>query len=204
MRHPGDDFPHLYEHAGLTASRPVRVSVTVAPDFGKAVKLAVSLGFAVKLVVTQPDRALLDEVLDVLDLYLHRSTVCQPVEFFHSLFGALYRGSPTTIWAIQEEDPAEFRYVTDQGEEVISDRLPVPVQREARESFIEDSRTALRAEDGECSDCEFLDVCCGYFKWPSRGYGCDGVKGVLRALKQATEELKQDLAGCRRTESEHK
>jgi len=201
---PEAEFPKLYEYADLVASRPIRVSLRLTPGFSKAVKLATSLNLAVKLVVTQFDQSMLDEILQVLDLYLHRSTVCEPVEFFHSLLDVFYRGDPATIWAIQEEDPAEFRYITDQGEEVLSARIPESIWEGSPDTFLDELARRLRSGDGECSGCEFLDVCRGYFKWPRREYRCEGVKELLRAVRQGAEELRKDVAACRRMGSENK
>src|SRR4051794_39246520 len=56
MRDPETEFPFLYRFARLLENHPVRVSVPVVAGFGKAVKLAMSLQFAVKLeMVRQPD-----------------------------------------------------------------------------------------------------------------------------------------------------
>ena len=63
------------------------------PGLYKAAKLAISLNFAVKLEVVQRlDQPVIDELGQVLDLYLHRPNVAAPIEFFHSTFLALYRG----------------------------------------------------------------------------------------------------------------
>ena len=102
------DLPLLYRYSPLLAERPVRVSVPVVAGFSKVVKLALSLNFAVKLEVSQPEPALIEELLRVATLYLHQSTVSQPVEFIHSIFLAFYNRTPVTLWAIQEEDPAPF------------------------------------------------------------------------------------------------
>jgi hypothetical protein len=93
---PARDYPALYRCATLIERHPVRVTVPVVAGFAKAVKLAVSLHFAVKLQVGQPDPALIEELRQVLDLYLHRAAVDQPVEFFHSvLFGFLHERPQT-------------------------------------------------------------------------------------------------------------
>lgn len=77
----------------------------LAPGFGKVVKLALSLDFAVKLEGSEPTPALGEELLMVASDYLHRSSVSVPVEFIHSLFLAFFRQEPVSLWAVQEEDP---------------------------------------------------------------------------------------------------
>lgn len=191
---PEMDLPLLYQCSPLLARHPVRVTVPVVPGFSKAVKLAVSLSFAVKLEVSQPDQSLLEELLQVAHSYLHQATVAQPIEYFHSLFMAFYRGDPVTLWAIQEEDPSHIRYITDEGKETLSRRFAEGDLKGEITSFVKTFKDELIAEEGECSSCEFLANCSGYFKWPHREYRCDGVKSLFRTLKDAAEELRGDLA----------
>ena len=61
VQDPEADLPLLYRYAPLPADRPVRVSVPVVPGFSKIVKLALSLNFAVKLEISQPEPALIEE-----------------------------------------------------------------------------------------------------------------------------------------------
>ena len=194
MSSPASDYPRLYDLAPLNTKYPVRVTIPVMPVFTKAVRVACSLNFAVKLAVTQPDPNLVQEMSEVLDYYLHRSTVSQPIEFFHSLLMAFMEEEPLNLWTIQEEDPALFRYITDQGEETISPRFAAADVGQNPSSFLETFITNLLVEKGECTTCEFLKVCYGYFKWPRKDYACDGLKSLLKKVKQAAQELKQDLA----------
>ena len=193
MRDPAE-FPKLYRHSDLLENHPVRVSIPVAPGCYKAVKLAVSLNFAVKLVISQqPDQALIEELAQVLDLYLHRPNVAQPVEYFHSTFLGFYHGAATTLWSVQEEDPTVIRYVTDDGKETISPRLNGFALGTDLGTVLADYQRALLAEKGECESCEFWDNCGGYFKWPDKQYQCDGVKSLFRTLKEAVGELQREL-----------
>jgi hypothetical protein len=193
MRDPAE-FPKLYRYSELLENHPVRVSIPVVPGCSKAVKLAVSLNFAVKLVVAQqPDQALIEELAQVLDLYLHRPNVAQPVEYFHSTFLGFYHGEGPTLWSVQEEDPTAVRYVTDEGKQTISPRLEGISFGTDYGSVVADYQQALLAEKGECDGCEFWDNCGGYFKWPEKQYHCDGVKSLFRTLKEAAGELKREL-----------
>jgi hypothetical protein len=194
MSSPHSDYPQLYDLAPLTSKYPVRVTMTVAPGFTKAVRLASSLNFAVKLAVMQPDADLVQEMSEVLDYYLHRSTVSQPIEFFHSILMAFIEEEPLNLWTIQEEDPVLFRYITDQGEETISLRFAAADVGQNPSSFLDTLINKLLVEKGECTTCEFLNTCYGYFKWPCKDYACDGVKALLKTVKHTAQELKQDLA----------
>jgi hypothetical protein len=188
------DLPLLYRCAPLRATHPIRVSVPLAPGFANVVKLAVSLNFAVKIEGGQPDEALVAELQRLARFYLHQSTVSEPIEFFHSLFLALYHHDPVTLWTIQEEDPSLLRYITDQGEETLPGRLAGVAFNQGFAAFVQDLQDGVAGETGECVNCNFLRQCQGYFKWPRREYRCDGVKALLQILKSAAEELRADVA----------
>lgn len=194
---PEEDLPLLYPCAPLLDRHPVRITVPVVPGFGKVVKLAASLNFAVKLEVLQPAGTLIEEMDRVLHAYLHKSMVSQPIEYFHSVFLALYRGEPLTLWTIQEEDPVHCRYVTESGEETLSARFAAAGIAGGLARLPE--RIAARFETGgsDCSQCEFLRNCSGYFKWPDAGYRCDGMKALFRTMAEAARQLKGDLEAYR-------
>ena len=196
LARPGADYPLLYRATALLAHCPVRVSLPVVPGFGKAVRLAVSLQFAVKLELGQPDPALVRELHEVLDRYLHQTTVAQPVEFFHSSLLALVHQRPASLWTIQEEDPAAFRYVTDAGEETLPGRLAGASAPGDPGVFLTTWREELLTAQSECADCPFFDQCGGYFKWPDCAYPCAGVKTLFHTLHEAAAELRRDLAAA--------
>jgi hypothetical protein len=195
VRNPAVEFPLLYLFSKLLDKHPIRASISVRPGFSKAVKLALALNFTVKLVVGQPIPPLVEEMEEVLDLYLHRSTVAQPVEYFHSLFLSFYHQEPfPNLWLIQEEDPEQFRFIADNGAELVAPRLdgielkgdggvPDGAQREA-----------LLGEQSECDGCEYLERCGGYFKWPDKEFSCEGVKSIFGTLRTGAEELRNNLA----------
>lgn len=203
MVEPSTEYSLLYRHAKLLDKHPVRVSIPVTEGFGKAVKLATSLQFAVKLELSQPIPRAVEEMRTVLDFYLHQSSVSQPVEFFHSALMAFYHNQPLTLWAIQEEDPALLRFVTDEGVETIA-RSNGDMYRLTYDldNFMANFRDELLVARGECQGCEFFENCMGYFKWPRRSFSCEGVKRVLSTLKQAARELHQDLETAMPREAE--
>ena len=177
LRDP-NQFQLLYNFVTLQDTHPVRIAVPVIAGFGKAVKLALSLNFAVNLRVEQPDNNCIEELKSILDLYLHRGVVHQPVEFFHTLLGSYYNEEVISLWEIAEIDPDRVRYIADDGAEIMS-----PPRGD-------DRTTALP----ECAQCEFVDRCQGYFKWPDNSYSCSGIKSILGTLKSAAEDVKRDLA----------
>ncbi|HEY6802309.1 MAG TPA: hypothetical protein VI306_01915 [Pyrinomonadaceae bacterium] len=193
LEDPGE-YECLYDFANLVDSHPLRIAIPVVKGFSKAVKLAVSLDYAVKLQVEQPDEFLLLELEAVLDAYLHRSYVRQPIEFFHSLLSSFYREEPSSLWEILEEDPTQLCYVTDDGRETISRRFVGLPQGANLPEFVNRLARQLLAEKTECYNCEFFDRCQGYFKWPDKNYDCEGVKRLLRGLLTATQDVRRDLS----------
>ena len=191
---PYRELPLLYRYAPMLEVHPIRVSVPLVPGFGNVVKLAVSLGFAVKLEGGQPDESLSDDLQRIARFYLHQSTVSEPIEFFHSLFLAFFHQDPVTLWTIQEEDPSLFRFITDRGEVPMPGRLAGLEANQGLYAFLHELRDALAADEGECAGCGFLMHCMGYFKWPCKEYRCDVVKALMHTLQDAAEELRGDMA----------
>ncbi len=202
LHDPEANFAQLYRSAKLADNHPVRLSLPVVAGFDKAAKLADSLGFSVKLEIDQPDAAMIDALARVLDSYLHKPTVSQPIEPFHSLLLAFCRDTSASLWAIQEEDPAEARYIGADGEERLPGRLSVVDPGADPDAFVACWSGALVAEETECAGCAFLSRCLGYFKWPDRDYDCAGIKGLLHTLRDAGEALQRDLAAAQKMRSD--
>ncbi len=116
------------------------------------------------------------------------------VEFFHSMLFSFYDGVPFDLWNFFEENPFYYRYITDNEKETVSSRfggIDLPGNlREFEDAFIK----AIYKKKSECHNCEFLDKCRGYFKWPDKNFACDGIKELFKALKDAANELKHDYA----------
>ena len=184
MADPAAELPLLYRCTGLLARHPVRVTIPFLPGLARAVKLAVSLGFAVRLTGHQPEPEAVAEARQALDGYLHNPTVSQPVEPFHSVLLALLHEAPVALWSLLEQDPAELRIVDDQGQ-TLSDQGPASVTV---------FRDALVAAGAECRGCPWLSICGGYFKWPRSEYDCTDVKRLFADIQAAAAELRQNLA----------
>ncbi|HOV85342.1 MAG TPA: hypothetical protein PLM79_03210 [Syntrophobacteraceae bacterium] len=182
------ELPLLYRYSPLSARHPVRVFIPVTSGFSRAVKLAASLDFAVKLEPSQPDPQRMGELFRVVDFYLHQWTVSQPVEFIHSMFPGFSHGSPFTLWAVQEEDPSRFRFVTREGEETVSRKFAGVEPGHELPSFIAGFSRELLEDAGECCDCRSFEVCLGYFKWPEKDYRYDGVKRPFDRLEKTAED----------------
>ena len=194
VENPAGEYPLLYNFSKLLDKHPVRISISVKNGFVKAVRLALALGFSVKLEVGQPDASLIADMAEILDLYLHRSEVSQPVEYFHSTFLSFFHYKQSSnLWFVQEEDPEHFRFITNEGAERVSLRFGETDWKDLKPRATQ--RTELGwTEKTECDDCEFLDRCGGYFKWPNKEFDCEGVKTLFSRLNLAAEELHHDLA----------
>jgi hypothetical protein len=194
---PAATYARLYQYAPLLATRPVRASIPLLAGCSRAVMLAASLGFAVRLEGGQPDEAVVAELHRVAGAYLHQTTFAEPVEYFHGLFLSFYQEEPVCLWAIQEEDPRHYRYVTDEGQETISRRfIGADLGDYHLATFPRDFARDLLADGRECARCEFRPRCAGYFKWPRRDYDCAGVRGLFRVLQEAAEQLRDDVAAA--------
>ena len=193
MADPDAEFPLLYRHAELLDHHPVRVIIPVRPGFAKAVKVAVSLHFAVWLEPGQPDPTLIEELIEVMAFYLRQPTVAQPVEFFHSTLLGFYHDDPAPLWAVLDADPQCLRYVADDGAESLPGRLAGIETTVAADADLGAWIAQALATADECRNCEFLAGCGGYFKWPRRDYDCAGVKRLFGLLREAAAELRRDL-----------
>lgn len=204
MTEPADEFPLLYRFSNLSATHQIRVTVPVSPGFANAVRLALALHFSVKLEVGQPGPELIEELSKVLELYLHRASVFQPVEYFHSTFLSFFHEKPASLWFIQEEDPEQIRFVSDDGKESVTERLSGRVGSPGVRKgvgFQQQHGNGRRqiapeqvVEESECDSCEFFDRCGGYFKWPNKDFDCTGVKGLFSTLRAAAADLRTDLS----------
>ncbi|MBO0720245.1 MAG: hypothetical protein J2P41_05450 [Blastocatellia bacterium] len=193
MHDPVTEFALLYRYAKLLDKHPVRASIPAVPGLCKAVKVASALQFAVKLELGQPGPGALEEMLAVLDLYIHHTSISQPIEFFHSSFLSFYYRTPMTLWELQEDNPIYMRYVGEDGVERVARRLVSASMTGEMCAFVENLQAELMTGQAECCSCEFFENCGGYFKWPDRDYRCDGVKRIFRTLKDAADELRRDL-----------
>lgn len=190
---PQTEAAKLYRVMKLQRTHPVRIVIPVVAGFSKAIKVASSLNLPIKLEGTQPEPAVVEELCEALDHYLHSKAVAQPIDYFSGLLMVRLHKVPITLWEIQEEDPASVRYITDDGHEVVA-RRPFTSNNESLDSFRFKLTERVLNEGEECATCEFFPECAGYFKWPDRSFSCNGIKRVLHKLQQAAKELEDDLS----------
>ena len=196
MYEPEVELERLRKNEKLLDKHPVRVSIPVRRGLVDAVKAAMSLRFAVRLTVGQLRRDEIAQMVEALKIYREKSSAAQPVEFYLSTMQAFSRPTEENLWAIQEEDPAKYRYVTSQGQEIISPRFleARPYSGKRLDSFVTDFQQSLIKERRECANCEFVDHCMGYFKWPNKDFICaGGVRELFSRLKKAAGDLTYNL-----------
>lgn len=194
MLHPQDEFACLYRHAKLQDRHPLRVCIPVVNGFSKAVKVAASLKLFIKLEIGQPDPSLIEEIHRVLNFYIHNTSVALPIEYFHSTFLSMYHSEQSSLWDVQEENPASIRYVTEDGRETIARRLGSGRITGDLDTFIAELETKLLGDRDECYGCRYFKNCGGYFKWPSKSYRCDGVKTLFNTLDDAAQEMRDQIS----------
>jgi hypothetical protein len=192
---PGSQFSELYRLVDARSVRDIRVTISASPGFLKAVRLAASLGFPVRLLPGQPSPRAVEELATALSFYLHDSMVEAPIEFFHSAL-AWMRGAQTgSLWIILEEDPAIFQHYVNGRQ-----NLPRIAERYLEEDFgcdfVSRRLRKLLDEGAECTSCPWQHLCQGYFKWPDPAYSCKGVKQLFASLQAAADEMEQDIAAC--------
>lgn len=196
LEEPAARYPELYRYAALATNHPVRVSMPVVDGFSDAVRLCISLQFAVKLEPGQPTA--IAEMAEVLDLYLHQATTAQAVDYFHEILLGWVHATPVDLWTVLDEDPAAFLHVTDTGSVTFAPRLAGASGEAA--GFVDRWRAALA--DGACGQCPYERECGGYFKWPRTEYDCTGVRTLFATLHEAAGQLRQDLARFQNTRGE--
>lgn len=193
---------HLYQLVDLVRICPVRVSVPVSAGFLQVVRLAASLHCAVKLQTGQPDPPVVDELLAAFEFYLHGAGVTEPIEFFHTALMARFHGMRYSLWDIQEDNPAAWRFLTDEGSATAPGRLAHLALSDVLTADGECHAAYLSAHP-DCAQCPHRQPCGGYFKWPNPDYACNGVKEIFERIDSASDRLKDDVADHARSRKAH-
>lgn len=184
LRDPAAEFSSLYRLADVRIVREVRVTMPATPGFMKALRLAASLQLRVRLLPGQPSAAILTELTEASEFYLHDPAVEAPIEFFHSLLAAFREGAPTTLWEILEQDPAGYIETDASGRSV----LPP--------DFVATHLRILLDSGAQCVACPWQNLCAGYFKRPDPAYFCAGIQRLFVRFEDAADEINRDLAAC--------
>jgi hypothetical protein len=190
---PARQAAGLYDLVRVRAERPLRVTIAGRPGIGRAARIAMALQLPVRLMLRQPTPAVIAELHEVLDAYLHDSQTTAPVEFLQSLLASCLHREAPPIWFALEMDPAWFPRVGDAGEE--SDAWPP-----AEADFVARWFDTLVGSGAECATCRFGDWCRGFFKWPDPSYGCASVIELLARVEQSAVQLARDLDESRALE----
>lgn len=199
LSEPDTEFSCLYRLVEVCGVRDVRVTIPAVPGLLKAVKLAASLRFPVRILPGQPTPSALGELTLALEFYLHDPSVEAPVEFFHSLLSSAYGADTGSLWEILEENPAIFLHNGDGWRARLPRSPDLPLGEIRLTTFVEKHLEGLIEQGAECAACPWLPVCRGYFKWPDPAYSCAGVKQLFSLIETAVDEIAQDLVGSEPT-----
>lgn len=178
----------------LVECRSVRLVVPVAPGFSTAVKDALQFGLRVKLILDQPDDALVEDLKKCFVFFTREPDVKEPVDLFSGLLGSFLTKRVESLWNIQEEHPSSHCYVTDSGELTLSKRLADAAHGPNLATFLADHKLNLFRGKEECCTCRFFTHCEGYFKLLREGYSCAAVKEFLTQVWGVATELRTDLS----------
>lgn len=204
MTAPGSEFPRLYAFAPLLERGPVRVSIPAADGMEKAVKLAASLRFSVKIIPGQPAGDQVMQLIRLAEFYLRNPTIEEPIEFFHSLFFAMVNDAAANLWEILEKDPTRYCFVTNEGGIDEKGPCPIPNSEMGPETVAGTKFDTVKARYSQrqmvknrfkaCSRCIYCRWCRGFFKYPAPDYSCAAVFPLFQHLLAAATEFKQDLS----------
>lgn len=186
------EFQLLYNYVDHSQRFPIRATIPLEHGCEKAVKLAASLHFPIKLDIGQPEPDMVAELQRIAEFYLHNSTTSQPIEFIHSVFLSFLYSEPISLWSIQEEDPEQYVYITEADAAALSMglRSRVPVTAELMD-LISGAERPLNVYT-ECRSCPyFKSPCRSYFKYPNSAYDCEEIKQFFSYLLNSSVELKK-------------
>lgn len=190
---PTASFSDLYRLVDVRNGRDVRVTVPVEPGLSKAVRLAASLGFPIRLLPGQPTGESLAELEKTADFYLHDPMVDAPVEYFHTALIHRCKPGADSIWVATEEDPAIYRRALENGTFALPRSSEILPDAHAADRFVEDRLADLLRRGAECMDCPWQGFCRGYFKWPDSTYDCAGIKRVFSMIDGQADAMLNEL-----------
>jgi hypothetical protein len=117
------------------------------------------------------------------------------VEFFHSWIARTRGAEVGSLWMILEEDPAAYLQYNVDGQTKLPSSGTVG-STDLPTEFVENHLKSLIEQGAECATCPWQQSCRGYFKWPDRGYSCQGIKDLFSVIQVAADEMARDLASC--------
>jgi hypothetical protein len=188
---PAREAAGLYALVQLRRDRGVRVTIPGRPGIARCARIAMALQMPVRLVTPQPSPAVLTELDEVLDVYLHDPQASAPVEFLQSALAWWLHGDAPPIWAALELDPDWFPREDRDG--ASAGALAPPCEPD----FVARRLARLVASGAECAGCRFQGWCQGFFKWPDPAYDCAGVTRLLARVEATAAQIGRDLDEAR-------
>lgn len=187
------DVRALEKYSELLNRHTVSFRLGAVPGCAELGKWALRNHFSVALDLGQPTYEVVGELLDVLQFFLHSPDISARVSLFYSLLKSFYSHKSESIWRIQEEHPQEHRYVTEDGQIMLSRRSGISKDETNIEAFLDNHKLDLFLASDPCCLCQFFAACEGYFKLPDPGYQCEKIQELFGVIWDAAVALRNDM-----------
>lgn len=199
------DAPHLYTNTWLGD----RFSLEALMDVDKGLLQGVKTVTSAMVPVTMNLEEMSDsaELMPVLNYYLHDAHVQVPVEFFHSMISARFRGASLALSDLYPESPTQFLHVDESGKVAASARLAragkffgtiaggLKIDEDSQlYKDLLDPKKNLVLSGSKCIACEGFDLCGGYLRFVDTNFDCDPFLEVFKEIKAKAREIADDLA----------
>jgi uncharacterized protein len=174
-----------------------------------------SLGRPVTLQFSDPQETDFHNLSEVLDYYLHSSTLSVPIQPLHSLLVALINDREVDLWKATHEDCRYDLYVTEDGRVTLSKRFalrgafygsihdsPEVWQRSSLHRRMSEFKRTIQEHVSECSYCQHFPICGGYFQDAFAEYGKKECRDEARYfLSEVIEAVRLFLETSRRVDA---
>jgi hypothetical protein len=208
--HP-KDAPDLYTNTWLSDRFSLEALMDVDKGLLQGVKIAASAMVPVTLNLEELSDD--DELMSVLNYYLHDPHVQVPVDFYHSMITAYLQGSTVALPDLYTESPTHFIYVDESGKVSASARLArsgrflgtfsgglqIDEESELYQNLL-NRKKDLVLTGSKCVSCEQFDLCEGYLRFIDVNFDCDQFLQVFGEIKAKAKEIGEDLANAEKLE----
>lgn len=194
LEDPAGEAASLYTLNTISRQRPVRITIPGRRGLARASRIAMALGFPVRLLTPQPSADVLADLHEVLKVYLHGAQTSAPVEFLQSALAWWLHGDSPPAWITLELDPDWFAHVD-------TDAVNASASPACEPGFVQAHLAPLVDAGAECASCRFRAWCQGFFKWPVAAYDCGGIVRLLTRVEESAAQLARDLDDARALES---
>jgi len=171
-------------------------------------------GFRIKILISPVENEIFIPVLDeLIDFYMHQTTVRSPIEPFHSILQTMINLTRITLWDILQEKPGFDFYITGEGKITLSKRWAEngryfgstnqswdTLRTDKLFQKIQNPNKLFFAEQSECVFCPHFTQCGGYFKIFNADADCKPWKKVFATLQEEIQNVRRILTEYGKTE----